>query len=114
MPPVHLLLALVLLLAPSTGLAEDLEDFFPTLLSQISVEFSPIVFIDGSATEGEFDALAAIPGLFDVSDGLSNLSAQISSQAQRNPIGSAIACCSVSRESTLSRKPLKPFSVENE
>ena len=85
-------LALSLLVAP-VALAEDLENFFPSLMQEIQAGFRPIIVIEGGPDPGTFDLDDGefLEGLFNGRDGVANLSEQIGSQAQRNPIGSTIA-----------------------
>jgi hypothetical protein len=92
MPSLRLLSAIALLAAPAGATAEDLENFFPGLMREVEASFQPVIVIEGGAEPGSFPLDTGIfSGLFDGRQGVANLSEQIGTQAQRNPIGSTIA-----------------------
>jgi hypothetical protein len=89
----RLLLLCALVALPLTAAAQDLEDFFPGLVSEIQANFAPVIVIEGGPDPGTFPADPGqfIDGLFDPSAALGNVAEEVASQFQRVPVGSTVA-----------------------
>ena len=84
-------LALLVLAFPLSASAGDLVDLFPALVQRAQTQVTPIVTINGGAEPGTFTATDVVEGTFDSTASLDNLTAQVSSQFQRFPVGSTVA-----------------------